>query len=180
MENNTDIVELLECIEDTLDEGGIVPLTGRVMVHKEKLFDIITEIKMKLPNSLNQAKWVLEERNKILNDAQKESNNMVKEAEMHANKLISENEVIKKANIKAKRMLDEAERISKEMKVGALEYSDNVLYNLEKSLKSSMDEFHQQFMKIEESYQSVLQTVNQNRRELRGMANNQQSNEDEQ
>ena len=36
----------------------------------------------KLPNEIKQSKWVIEERNKILVDAQKEADEMLKEAEV--------------------------------------------------------------------------------------------------
>ncbi len=56
--------------------------SNKVQVDKDEIFEIIDEIKMKLPNEIKQSKWVIEERNKILVDAQKEADEMLKEAEV--------------------------------------------------------------------------------------------------
>lgn len=65
------ILQLLEAIEDMLDSSSAVPFTGKVMIDKDELYEIITDIRLKLPNEIKQSKWVIEERNKILIDAQK-------------------------------------------------------------------------------------------------------------
>ena len=51
------------------------------IIDKEELLDLIKEIRLKLPDELKQAKWVKEERQKILVDAQKEASQIIKEAE---------------------------------------------------------------------------------------------------
>lgn len=162
------IKESLEILEDILDESGPVPFTSKVMVDKKRLCDIIVDIRLKLPNSLKQAEWVIQERNKILNDAKKEAQNVLKEAEAYVNKLVSENEIIKKSNMQAKKVIENAKESSKEIKVGAYEYADNILYNLERSLREAMDMFHEQCLDIEETYTNAVQVVVNNRKELRG------------
>ena len=64
------ILQLLEAIEDMLDSSSAVPFTGKVMIDKDELYEIITDIRLKLPNEIKQS-MVIEERNKILIDAQK-------------------------------------------------------------------------------------------------------------
>ena len=41
----------------------------------------IEEIRLKLPDELKQAKWVKEERQRIIADAAKEADNIIKDAE---------------------------------------------------------------------------------------------------
>ena len=71
------VFDLLNELEETLDNSRAVPFSNRVSVDKEELYEIITEIRMKLPNELKQSKWVIEERNKILIDAQKEADEIL-------------------------------------------------------------------------------------------------------
>ncbi len=163
------IRESLEILEDILDESSAVPLTSKVLVDKKRICDLIVDIRLKLPNSLKQADWVVQERNKILNDAKKEAQNILKEAEVYANRMVNDNEIIKKSNVQAKKVLENAKIAGKEIKLGAYEYADNILYNLEKSLRDAVDSFHQQCIEIEETYTNALQVVSDNRKELRGV-----------
>ncbi|HBY20877.1 MAG: hypothetical protein A2Y24_04290 [Clostridiales bacterium GWE2_32_10] len=163
------IIESLEYLEDILDESSPVPFTTKVMVDKKRLCDVIVDIRLKLPNSIKQAEWVVQERNKILNDAKKEAQNILRESEQYANRLVNDNEIIKKANVQAKKVVDTAKSASREIKLGAYEYADNILYNVERSLRDAVDVFHQQCMEIEDTYTGALQVVENNRKELRGV-----------
>ena len=66
-----EIFTLLETLEDILENGKSLPFTSKTLVDKEELLDIIKEIRIKLPDELKQAKWVKEERQRILVEAQK-------------------------------------------------------------------------------------------------------------
>lgn len=163
------IVELFERLEDMIDEASKVPFTDNVMINKTDLMDILMEMKLKFPNALKQAEWVVQERNKILTDANKEAQSKVKESEIYANKLIDENEITRKAYEEANKIMESARQTEREMKLGAIEYADNVLVNLENSLKVAMESFHHSFMGIEETYSTSLQGVTRSRQELRGI-----------
>lgn len=68
-----EIFTLLEALEDILERSKKVPLSNRSIVDKEEILEIIKEIRIKLPDELKQAKWVKEERQRILLEARKRS-----------------------------------------------------------------------------------------------------------
>ena len=74
-----EIFTLLENLEELVENGTKVPLSSKVLVDKDELSEILEEIRMKLPDELKQAKWVKEERQRIIMDAQKEADQIVKE-----------------------------------------------------------------------------------------------------
>ena len=100
------VLQLLDELEDVLDSSKAVPFSNKVSVDKEEIYDIISEIRMKLPNELKQSKWVIEERNKILIDAQREADEIVKNAEDRMVRMIDDNEVTKKAYEQAAAIID--------------------------------------------------------------------------
>ena len=73
-----EIFTLLETLEYIVERSRTVPLTKKGIIEKEELLDIVKEIRLKLPDELKQAKWVKEERQRILEEAQKEANDIVK------------------------------------------------------------------------------------------------------
>ena len=76
-----EVLTLLETLEEMLNRSASIPLTKRTLIDKDELLSVVNDIKLKLPDELKQAKWVKEERQKILVDAQKEANQLIKEAE---------------------------------------------------------------------------------------------------
>ena len=72
-----ELFTLLETLEETLENSKAVPFSGKCIVEKEDILDIIKEIRLKLPDELKQAKWVKEERQRILVEAQKEADGIL-------------------------------------------------------------------------------------------------------
>ena len=81
-----EIFTLLETLEDILEKSRNVPFTDKCIVEKNEVLDIIKEIRLNLPDELKQAKWIKEERERIIAEAQKDAEDIIKEAE---NRIIS-------------------------------------------------------------------------------------------
>ncbi|MFV0313864.1 MAG: hypothetical protein ACK5I7_02040 [Anaerotignum sp.] len=161
------VLQLLDELEEILDSSRAVPFSNKVSVDKEELYDIIGEIRMKLPNELKQSKWVIEERNKILIDAQREADELMKNTEERMVRLIDDNEVTKKAYEQAAMIIDSAKKTSKEMRLGAMEYAEGLLADAEAKLKDLKDVIYSENMKTDEYYAQTLNVLAENIQELR-------------
>ena len=73
MDRQMEIEEILTSIEEMLEQAKTVPFSDKVLVDREELFDAITDIRLKMPTEIEQSKWVLEEKNRIIVDAQHEA-----------------------------------------------------------------------------------------------------------
>ena len=92
-----EIFQLLDNLEDLIENSKKVPLSDKSMIDKDEILEVLKEIRIKLPDELKQAKWVKEERERILAEAQKEADDVVKEAENRIISIIDEHEITKKA-----------------------------------------------------------------------------------
>ena len=163
------VLKLLEELEQVVDEGRSSPFSNKVQVDKDEIFEIIDEIKMKLPNEIKQSKWVIEERNKILVDAQKEADEMLKEAEVRLGKLVEEHAVTKKAYEQAAEVMDATKKSAKEMRLGAIEYADDVMGVAEQRLREMQDTIEQENQKIIDFFKENINVIFEKRQELKGV-----------
>ena len=145
-----DVLKLIDEIEDILENGSSLPFSGKVMVDADELYEIIREIRIKLPDEIKQATWIKEERQRILAEAQKDADTLINEAELRLEELIEEDEITKKAKEMAEEIVTKAQNNAKEIRLGALEYADNMLLETQENLKDLID------------------ILNENRQELRG------------
>ena len=76
-----EVFTLLENLEEVIESGSKVPFSTKVMIDAEELREIIEDIRLKLPDELKQAKWVKEERQRIISDAELEAQKVLKETE---------------------------------------------------------------------------------------------------
>ena len=130
-----EIFTLLETLEDMLEKSRNVPFSGKCVVDKE---EIIKEIRLKLPEELKQAKWVKEERQRILVEAQNEADEIIKEAENRIISMIDEHEITRKAYEKKVEIIETANEMSREISKGTKEYADSVLAGIEVALQDAM------------------------------------------
>jgi cell division septum initiation protein DivIVA len=117
-----------------LDNARSMPLTRQRLVDVEKVYEIIDEIRASFPDELKQARWIVKERQEMLEEAEKEANRHLEDARDRAEAMASEQEVVKRANEQAASILDSARQQEREIRLGAEDYADEMLANLEVNL----------------------------------------------
>ena len=134
-----EVLTLLETIKDMMDRSATIPFSKKSLINKDEVLDVVKEIEDKLPDELKQAKWVKEERQKILVDAQKEANQLIKEAENRIIGMIDEHEITKKAYEQKAEIIDSANAFSKDLINGTKKYADEILAELEANLQQKIE-----------------------------------------
>jgi len=135
-----EILSILEALEDLVEKSISVPFSGKCLVDKEEILELIKEMRVKLPDDIKQAKWIKDERQRILLEAQKEANNMLKEAESRISSLVDEHQITKQAQEQSQEIIANAQRKAREMRLGANEYVDSILAKLEGFLNDTIQE----------------------------------------
>jgi len=130
-----EVLNSLEKAEDLIEKGWNI--FGASMVNKNEILDLLKEIRVKLPDEVKQAKWIKEERQRILLEAQKEAEMIIKEAENRIVSMVDENEITRKAYDQANETIINAQKTAREIKQGSLEYADEVLAKMEDNLKEA-------------------------------------------
>ncbi len=138
-----DALELLEELEDIIDKGFKVPFSGRCLLDKEELLEVLAEIKVKLPEDLKQAKWIKAERERILADARAEADNLIKTANDQIIAMVDENEITKKAKAHATEIVEEANMQAYSTKASSYEYADYLLENVENVVVNTIKDLEQ-------------------------------------
>ena len=133
-----EIFTLLETLEDILERARSIPFSSKGIVDREEILDIIKEIRLKLPDELKQAKWVKEERQRILVEAQNEADSIVKEAENRIIAMIDEHEITKKAYEQKAQIIETANEMSREISKGTKDYADNILEGIEVAMEDAL------------------------------------------
>ncbi len=134
MDMEMDIMEIIDMMEETIDKASSVPLTGKVMLDKEELLDYIQEIRLLYPDELKEAKWVKEERQRILSEAESRAEAIRKSAEETQMQLIDEHEITKCAYDKANELVNNATSKAMDIKTDTDQYVDDILNDVEHRL----------------------------------------------
>ncbi|WP_297631467.1 ATPase [uncultured Clostridium sp.] len=175
MENHTSVLELLEFLQDTVDRAPKVPMSGKVMVDKKEIHDTIDEIINYFPKQFKEAKWVAEQKEKIINEAKRELQGAKEETEKIKRYNIENHDLVRDAKLRANEIVGAAQREAKAIRIGSRNYSEEILGNLDKELEKKRVElirnlqlsFEKAAKEIDDNLNGACSTIKENMKELK-------------
>lgn len=129
-----DIIQLVDRIEECIDASKGMPLSSNKIVDPDAIYEIIDEIRHQFPDDLKQARWIVKQRQEMVEEGEREANRILEEAQARAQTLISETEIVRQAETRAAEILDDARADERQIRLGADDYADEIMANLEVNL----------------------------------------------
>ncbi|MBR5926225.1 MAG: ATPase [Firmicutes bacterium] len=153
------ILELLDEIDEIIETSSGVPLVKKVMVDPDEISDIVKEIRQTLPDEIQQAQWIKNERQRILDEAKAEYESIIADAKKKAAALVENDEITVTAKAKADEIIRVAKENSQVMKMSILDYTDNMLYNLQEKVDQLYATY---FTDMYDNLQGTFEKINNN------------------
>ena len=153
------VLELLDELDEIIEVASGVPLVKKVMVDPDEISDIVKEIRQELPDEIQQAQWIKNERERILGEAKAEYESILADARAKADALIENDEITVTAKAKADEIIRVAKENSQVMKMSILDYTDNMLYNLQEKVDQLYATY---FTDMYDNLQGTFEKINTN------------------
>lgn len=135
------IDDILDMMDDLLDKAATVPFSvKKSIVDCDKVRDCINDIRLNLPQEIKQAKLIVQDRQSIIADANKEAELIIRRAEERAKIIVSNDEITKAAKQRATEMMTQAQSKAKEIRSATNEYIEDILSKTEECLQSNLSE----------------------------------------
>lgn len=172
------IEQIIEEIEEYIDSCKFQPLsTSKIIVNKDQLDELLRELRMKAPDEIKRYQKIIANKDAILADAQAKADNMIQEAQIHTNELVSEheimqqayaqaNEIVTAATEQAQQILDSATSDANDIRIGAVQYTDELLANAENIIGHTLDNYTTKYDGLLTTLQECYDMVRNNRSEL--------------
>ena len=156
--------------------------SSKVIVPKEELFDLLDELRLKVPEEIKRCQKMIANRDAIIADAEDKASAIEQAARAQAQMLINDNEITQQALYQRNEMLREATEYADalvaqaqsdadQIRQGALGYTNEMLGGLEQVLASAYEITKNRSDAMLESMRQNLEIVMANRRELNGEVN---------
>jgi len=179
MENeiNFNVIELLEYLQDTIERAPRVPISGKAMIDKKDVLEIIDQIVNYLPDEFKKAKWIVNEKDRILGEAKEEYNSVRRETIEIMRQNVERHDIVKEAKIRAQEIISSAKKDAKAIRLGSRDYSNEILTDLDKQLEEKREElirtieecYRKAAMDIDNNINGISSTIKENIKELQDM-----------
>lgn len=172
------IEQLIDEIEEYIDGCKYQPFSNsKIIVDKEEIDELLRELRMKTPDEIKRYQKIISNREAILSDARQKAEALIQDATIQTNELVNEheimqqayaqaNEVVTLATQQAREILDNATIEANSMRTAAMQYTDEILANIENVLNQTMKTTQDHYESFMNQLSNVNDVVNANRVEL--------------
>jgi hypothetical protein len=133
-----DVELLLHDLRDLVDQARPAPLSTSVKVDRDEVLDLIEQALTRLPEDLRRARWQLKEREEFLARTRREADEILAAARGQAERMVQRSEVMRSAESKARRLVEQARADAARMRSECDDYCDHRLAQLEGILEKAM------------------------------------------
>jgi len=132
--NETDLIELLDQLTQTVRQAKGIPFSDNCIVDREDLLYWITQIRENLPEEIHQARWLLEQNRQVVASARQKAESILRETEQRSAIMINEHEITLRAREMAQNTIEQANQAAWQMRVASTDYARARLTEVENQL----------------------------------------------
>jgi hypothetical protein len=129
-----DVLELIDKLDDLVRNAKQVPLRREVRVDREKLDDVLDQLRATIPEEVKEARWIVKERDEMLAAAEREAERILAAAHERQTQLVAEHYRTGRAELASEEIIDDARAEERGIRQGAEDYADEILGTLEVNL----------------------------------------------
>lgn len=154
-----DIQHLVDRLEQTLNESSRLPLSAYLLVNEDRIFGIVDQLRVAVPEEIRRANRIEAEKERILAQAHEEAARIRELAKQEALELVSRDSVANTAQQQADVIVERARRDAEALRQDADAYVMDVLAKLEDDLARSLAVVRNGIRKVQYEQESMQETA---------------------
>ena len=144
-----DIQHLVDRLEQALNESTRVPLSAYLLVNEEKVYSLLDQMRVAVPEEIKRANRIEAEKDRILAQAKEEAERMRELARQEAGELVKRDAIVNAAQHRAENIVERARRDSEALRQDADVYIMEVLTRLEEDLLRTVNVVRNGLQKVQ-------------------------------
>jgi F0F1-type ATP synthase membrane subunit b/b' len=158
-----DILYLIDRLEELVARGFPVPLGSGVVVHRQRLLDLIDRMRVAMPADIREAREVLQKQEEALAQAQEEAARIIARAQTELEERLKNEAVVKAAEERAQQIVREGEERAQALVRDAETQARERLDEAQKTAQQQMEESDlyalQTMRRLETQLNNFLNTI---------------------
>lgn len=135
-----EIFRILDELELMIKDSKKVPFSnGKTLIESNRFLDRLDRIRAILPEELETARRVINDKERIVNEACAEAEKFVEQSRDRAARMVDDNEITRSAMSSAEEIVIKAEQLAQEIRRDANEYAEGVLSHMEIVLRRGLE-----------------------------------------
>ena len=158
------VLELIDDFKSKIEATPNMLMTKKVLIDRDEIESLLTNIETFLPDELKHAKWIKEEREKIFADANSEAEEIIleakkkermiiAEAKAQFESMVNESEILHEAEERANDLLNQAREEARSVRLNSYQYSEDMLMEIQDNLEKKLGVVNEDLRALQEFLQ---------------------------
>ena len=139
--NQQNIEDIISALYDMVQDARALPLgADKCILERDRVLDMLDEITAQLPAELKQSRTIVESRNELIGQARREAENLIRQAQEQAEKMVSEEAIYLEAKRQCQEMVQQTKNRLAELRRASNDYMDDALRRTEEAVAMSLED----------------------------------------
>lgn len=136
-------MQLIDRLEDVVAQGSRMPWLGKIMIDEDELLTLVDQLRMSMPQEFKHARRIVQDRQKIITDAQAEADKILAVARERAEYLMNEQGLVNEAKARSEEILRQSREHSRKSMQEVDQYALQMLTQLERVMEENLRQIQQ-------------------------------------
>ena len=146
---SSNIEDIIGSLYDMVQDARAMPLAAdKCILERDRVLDMLDEIIAQLPGELKQSRTIVESRNELINQARREAEGIIRQAEEQARQMVTKEAIYAEAMKRSEELVGQTQSRINQLRKAGNEYMDEALRQTEETITKALNEVRDTRMKF--------------------------------
>lgn len=147
--SNSNVEDIIGALYDMVQDARAMPLAAdKCIIERDRVLDMLDDVIAQLPGELKQSRTIVESRNELINQARREAEMILRQAQEQAKQLVTKEAIYTEAKNKSEEMIAQTQNRVSQLRKAGNDYMDDALRQTEETIAKALSEVRDTRMKF--------------------------------
>ena len=146
---SSNIDDIIGSLYDMVQDARAMPLAAdKCILERDRVLDMLDEIIAQMPGELKQARTIVESRNELINQARREAEGIIRQAQEQSKQLVTKEAIYEEARKRSEEMVAQTQNKINKLRKAGNDYMDDALRQTEETISKALSDVRETRMKF--------------------------------
>lgn len=146
---SSNIDDIIGSLYDMVQDARAMPLAAdKCILERDRVLDMLDEIIAQMPGELKQARTIVESRNELINQARREAEGIIRQAQEQSKQLVTKEAIYEEARKRSEEMVAQTQNRINQLRKAGNDYMDDALRQTEETISKALSDVRETRMKF--------------------------------
>ena len=138
---STNSEDIIGSLYDMVQDARTMPLAAdKCILERDRVLDMLDEVIAQMPGELKQSRTIVESRNELINQARREAEGILRQAQEQAQALVTKEAIYEEARKRSEELIAQTQNRVLQLRKAGNDYMDDALRQTEETIAQALSD----------------------------------------